>query len=208
MMTSCGSSGSSKTATPATTATAPPRPTPRPTQGDPAASRAARLAPALLSASDLPPDLVQRQNQPKFLTPADTPGLTSNASQMAALFTSPDGQEFFSQAAVVPDDPSALQSMLDAFTPDGYLAGLTAGAQDAQAAPKDFAGAPPGARSFTYSATIGATNQHIDGEALAFVRGPVFVVLIHGFYQSPRAIDIGKIAGAIDGRIASRPDLT
>jgi hypothetical protein len=49
-----------------------------------------------------------------------------------------------------------------------------------------------------------ATGDRIDGQALGFVRGSTYVLLVHGmFAPSARGVDVTKIAAAIDARLAS-----
>ena len=172
-----------------------------------AGSRAARLGASLFMAGDLPADMRPLTGVAKILKSTDVPGLTGAASAYTVSIVSADQNEFVSEAIVVPDSGDAA-ALLSAFTADRYKNDLTAGASDATAAPAELPGSPAGAKALSYAGTLtsGSQSHHIDGDAIAFVRGQAFVFLVHGRYApSSRVIDLGGVAARIDARLVSAP---
>jgi len=168
-----------------------------------AEARATAIGPALYAEGDLPADLQALPGRTTMLHQTDVPGLTGPASSYSVMVASQDQNEFVTVAAVLPTDGDAAP-LLDAVTADTYGKNLTGGAPDATAKVISIPGAPAGARALSYSATLpgsGATH-HVEGEALAFVHGKIFVLLVHGRYAaSPRTIDLGALAARIDARL-------
>ena len=214
LLAACGGSSSSRTSTPT------PAGTPAPAVATPtedagalatrvAGSAAAKLGPLLLNTADFPADMPLQRQQSKFVGVRDVPGLKSEASGFFATVATGSGDEFVNVIVLSSDEKSA-SGALDALTPANYLPGLTTGAHDAATTTLDVSAAPIGAKGFTYSGTIPgsvtgqSTGHNINGQTLAFVRGTTYVLLVHGMYAvSTRNIDIAKIAGAIDARLAS-----
>ena len=124
------------------------------------------------------------------------------------ILASADKNEFINQLVVVPDDGGAA-GLLDAFTSDNYLGGLAPGANDAKASLTALPGAPAGAKVLTFSGTENAdiNPQPINGEAVAFVHGPVFVIVIHGTYQPPKyPVDAAALATTVSARLDAIPE--
>lgn len=223
LLAACGGSTGGKTTTPIATAT-PPLAVATPTEDAAVAtptedaalatrvagSPAAKLGPTLLSTADYPPDLsVQRQGS-QIVAAGDVPGLTSEASGFSASVATASGDEFVDLIVLAVGDETGASTVLDALTPGNYLSGLTGGAPDAATSPLDVSSAPLGSKGFSYSGTVPAsvpgqaTGDRIDGQALGFVRGSTYVLLVHAmFAPSARGIDVTKIAAAIDARLAS-----
>ena len=62
------------------------------------------------------------------------------------------------------------------------------------------------ALSFSGTANAGANPQPINGEAVAFVHGPVFVIIIHGTYQPPKySLDAAMLASTVNARLGAIP---
>jgi hypothetical protein len=211
-LAACGGSSSGKPAT-ATATSAPAVATPTEDAGAlatrVAASPAANIGPLLLNTADYPADMPLQRQQAKFLTARDVPGLASEASGFFATVATDAGDEFVNLIVLSANDKS-VSGALNALTPANYLPGLTTGARDAATTALDVSGAPIGAKGFAYSGTVPGTvagqttGRNITGQTLAFVRGGTYVLLVHGMYApSTRAIDIVKIAAAIDARLAA-----
>jgi hypothetical protein len=213
LLAACGGSTVGKTTTPIATAT------PKPAVATPtedaalatrvAGSAAAKLGPLLLSTADYPPDLSVRRKQTNIVAAGDLPGLTSEASVFSATVATASADEFVNLTVLAVDSDTGASTALDALTPGNYLPGLTNGAPDATTNPLDVSSAPLGSKGFSYSGTVpGAvpgkpTGASIEGQALGFVRGSTYVLLVHGMYgPSARGIDVAKIAAAIDARLA------
>jgi hypothetical protein len=174
-----------------------------------AGSPAAKLGPTLLSPADFPPDLIVQGQQAQIVAAGYVPGLASEASAFFATVATDSGDEFVNLIAIAVDSNAGASAALDAFTSDNYLPGLTGGAADAATGLLDVSSAPPGSKGFGFSGTLpasvpGGTGQGIMGQALGFVRGSTFVLLVHGlFVPSARGIDVSTIAAAIDARLAA-----
>ena len=173
-------------------------------------STAAKLGPMLLSTADYPQDLRLQQQGAKILPARDVPGLTSEASGFFATVASAAGDEFVNLIVLAAEDKRGASAVLDALTPENYLAGLTQGARDAATSPFDLSSAPPGSKGFRYSGTVPASvpgqtiGRSISGQALGFVRGNAYVLLVHGVYvPSTRGIDVATIGSAIEARLAA-----
>ena len=215
VLTGCRGSKGANTATPAMEVTETPADVATAVDAGALATRAAgspaaKLGAALLMATDYPPDLGVKQQQTKIVAARDVPGLTSEASSFFATVATSSGDEFVNLIAIATDSEKSASGVFEAFTPGTYLPGLTTGARDAAATPLAVAGAPAGASAFSYSGTVPGsvpgqeTRSHIAGQALGFVHGRTFVLLIHGMYApSTREVDLAKIARAIDERLAS-----
>ena len=166
-----------------------------------------QLAPALLQPADVSPDWHVAQNQNKALDKRDVPGLHSGAEGAFTILASPDKNEFINELVVVPDDRDA-GGLLAAFTSDNYLGALAPGANDAKASFTTLPGTPPGTKVLTFSGTVNADSnpQSINGDAVAFVHGAVFVIVIHGTYQPPKyPIDPAALAKGVNTRLAGIP---
>jgi hypothetical protein len=212
LLAACGGSTGGKTATPA--ATAPQSALATPTEGAAAlatrvaGSRAAKLGPTLLNAADYPPDMPVQQQRAKFVTPRDLPGVASETSGFYATVATASGDEFVTLIVIPFDNDAGASTALGALTTDNYLPQLATGAPDAATSPLDVSGAPLGSKGFGYSGTFsapGQAGQSIAGQALGFVRGSTYVLLVHGMYApSARGVDIVKIAVAVDARLAAQ----
>jgi len=201
----CVACGSSSTTKPASTGSPSVAASPTTAPGVATAeARATAIGPALYAEGDLPTDLQALPGRTTMLHQTDVPGLTGPASSYSIMVAaSEDPDEFVTVAAVLPADGNA-GPLLDAMTADVYGDKLTGGASDGTATAITIPGAPAGARALSYSATLqGSDAPHqIEGEALGFVHGDVFVLLMHGRYAaSTRAIDLGALATRIDGRL-------
>ncbi len=202
---------SSKTSPEATTVTPPPTAL---TASAPAATAtltdyglAGQVNAALLQAADISSDWHVAQNQNKVLDQRDVPGLTSGGKGAFVIVASPDKNEFVNQLAVVPDDGN-VSGLLEAFDSENYLSGLTSGAADAQATVQALPDARAGAKALTFSGTqnAGTNPQFVNGEAVAFVHGKVFVIVIHGSFQSPKyPLSAAQLASRINARLNSVP---
>jgi hypothetical protein len=216
LLVACGGSTGGKTTTPIATAT-PTLAVATPTE-DAAAlatrvadSPAAKLGPMVLSTADFPPDLSVQRQGPQIVPAGNVPGLASEASGFFATVATASSDEFVHLIAIAVDSDTGASTALDALTPGNYLPGLTGRAPDAATSPLDVSSAPLGSKGFSYSGTVPAavlgqaTSKIIKGQALGFVRGSTYILLIHGiFAPSPRGIDVTKIAAAIDARLAVR----
>jgi hypothetical protein len=212
LLAACGGSTGGMTATPI--ATAPPTLTvATPTEDAALATRvadspAAKLGPTVLSIADFPPDLSVERQGAQIVAAGDVPGLASEASGFFAAVVTASGDEFVNLIAIAADSDTGASTTLDALTPGNYLAGLTPGAADAATSSLDVSSAPLGSKGFSYSGTLptsvpGQPGPSIQGQALGFVRGSTYVLLIHGMFgPSARGIDVTKIAAAIDARLA------
>jgi hypothetical protein len=208
LLAACGGSTGCKTTTPITPTKATEEAGALATRG--AGSRAAKLGPTLLNTADFPPDLTVRQQGAQIVAAGDLPGLASEASRFFATVSTAAGDEFVNLTVVAADSDTDASTALDALTPANYLLKLTAGATDATASPLHVSSAPLGSKGFNYAGTVPAsvtgqaTGQHIAGEALGFVRGSTYVLLVHGvFAPSTRGIDVVEIAGAINARLSA-----
>jgi hypothetical protein len=202
---------SSNTASPTADVAVSPSPVSTPTvDPDAIATRAAgspgaALAAVLFVDGDLPADMHALPSQSKILQPRDAPGLIATASGASVTIVSDDKNEFVTEIGIIPDTDSP-QALLDAFSLANYLTGFTGGASDAVGTALVLPAAPPGAKAFSYSGTVRSAGQThvVEGEAVAFAHGNVFVILAHGRYvSSTRAIDLGALAATIDGRLVS-----
>ena len=211
VLAACGGSTGGKTTTP--TAATPTLAVATPTEDAALATRvagspAAKLGPTVLSTADFPPDLSVQRQGPQIVAAGDVPGLASEASAFFAAVGTATGDEYVDLIAVAVDNATDASTVLDALTPGNYLSGFTGVAPDAASSPLDVSGAPVGSRGFSYSGTPAVqgqtTGQNIVGQALGFVRGSTYVLLVHGMFgPSARGIDLTKIAAAIDARLAS-----
>jgi hypothetical protein len=173
-------------------------------------SPAAKLGPTVLNTADFPPDLSVQRQAAQIIAAGDVPGLTSEASGFFADLATASGDEFVDVIAVAVGSDAGASTTLDALTPNNYLSGLTAGAPDAATSPLDVSSAPPGSKGFNYSGTAPAaapgepTGGSIAGQALGFVRGSTYVLVVHGmFAPSTRGIEVAKIAAAINTRLGA-----
>jgi hypothetical protein len=155
---------------------------------------------------------VVKREQAKFLPAADVPGLSSDVSGFFATSATSKGDEFVNLLAIAAVSEAEAAAALDAFAPEAYLSGLTGGAPDATSGPANSTGAPASAKAFSYKGTVtanegGALVTHpVDGEALAFVRGRTFIVVVGAAYDSiSRRADVRAIAAAIYRRLAAIP---
>lgn len=191
----------SPTSTPVSGALTPlPDETPEPTE--PATVDGVDLS-SLAAQADFPADMTIRQNQAKPLQPLDVPGLTVAASGQFVTVVSEDKNEYVTESVVVPTNGDA-EHLLDAFTLKNYLGGLTGRAADATGAALTMAKAPSGAKAFSFTGTVSGVPQQVAGEAVAFVNGRAFVVVVHGRYgASARTIDVASLATTIASRLDS-----
>jgi hypothetical protein len=208
LLAACGGSTGSKTTTPITTAAATEDAGALATRG--ADSSAAKLGPTLLNRADFPPDLTVQQQGAQIVAAGDLPGLASEASGFFATVATAAGDEFVRLTVVAADSDTDASAALEALTPANYLSKFTAGAPDAAASPLHVSTALLGSKGFNYTGTVPAavtgqaTGRRIVGEALGFVRGSTYVLLIHGvFAPSARGIDVSKIAAAIEARLSA-----
>jgi len=171
---------------------------------------AQRLKPALLQSADLPAGFVQRQDATKALTRVEVPGLTSAAAGAIATYSTPDGKEYVTGIAVLPDDLASLSGLLDGFGTKTYIDGLTGGAPDSASTPLDVSHAPAGARGLNYTGSVRTPdgNQTLSGQVVALVHGKVYLVLLHASYglPSPQPIDVTDLARTIDQRLSAMPE--
>lgn len=173
-----------------------------------AESVATRILPALLQLADVPPDFRQAQNSVRVLAATDAPGLSVPGTGIFVTLVSPDGEEFVNQLIVVPADGDA-GALLEAFTPEAYLPGLTAGDIAATAEEVKPRGAPADAKALSYRGTdnTGVEPKPVEGTVIAFVRGDTFAAIVHGrFAPSTRTIDIGALASTLASRLEALPD--
>jgi hypothetical protein len=169
----------------------------------------AAWASTLLDSADFPQGLKVRQEQAKVLVANDVPGLGGTAEAYFLTLASDDGNEFVNGIAVVPESATAATALLDQFTSANYAAGLTGGAADATVTLRSGPDEPAGSKRLDYSGTvpIAGQEQRVTGTAVAFVHGRTFVVIIHGTYgASDNAIDPGRVAAAVDTRLAGLPE--
>ncbi len=209
----CGSSKkSAPTSTLAASATPAASPSPNATElaTIAAGSPAAKLAPAMVNLADYPAGFDVKKQLSKLVAASDVPGLPSPGSAFFATSATPDGNEFVNLIAVVASSEADAAACLAAFVPDTYLPGLTNGAKNATSKPESAPGAPSGAKAFSYTGTVTATQngnltQHeVTGTALAWMRGKTFVVVVGASYGiAPPTVDVMRIAAAIDGRLAT-----
>lgn len=204
LLSACGgSSANEKTAaptapSPAGTATPDPR-----TQAS--LDLAAKVAPALLQATDVPADFQQRQNRTKQVSRTDVPGLATAGATVVTTYATADDKEFVTQIVVIPDD-GGTAALLDRFASPSYVTGLTGNAKDATSSPMPLAVGPAGAKAINYAGTVPTPdgNQLVQGQAVGFVHDKLYIVVLHASYGgAPHAIDVGAIAKALDDRLAS-----
>ncbi len=211
-LVACGSSStSSPTATlAAPTAAASPTPDATALATLAAGSAAAALAPVVVNLADYPAGFEVKKQTPRVVAAADVPGLPAPGSAYFATVATADGSEFVNIIAVVASTEADAAACLTAFVPDTYLPGLTSGAANATSQPENPAGAPAGAKAFSYTGAFSATQggaitQHeVAGLAMAWVRGKTFVVVVGASYgTAPRTADVAHVAAAVDGRLSA-----
>jgi hypothetical protein len=162
-----------------------------------------QLKPALLQASDVPAGLNPLNNHTAGLARLAIPGLTSGAGETFTSYGTSDGAEFLSELVIIPNDRTVLANLLGAFGNDEYKKAATGYAKDAQGSFVTFANAPSGSMALEYSGTSATRSQLLKGQAVSFVRGPAYVVLLHGWYGGPpHSIELGALANSIDQRLA------
>ena len=203
----CGGGGSKSVATPDPGSAATATPNNGAESTAIASSVAAHIETALPQAADVPAALSQAARGVQIVAPNDFPGQSVQASLATAQFGGENTSEFLKAALIVPDTGGPTP-LMDAFTPQTYLQGLTANPQGS-ADPVAVTGGPPGARSFRFTGDLSATGatEQLTGEVLAFVHGKVFVLLVHGNYTATAAgVDLVALASLIDTRLAALPD--
>lgn len=193
------------TATPSETG-----PTATPTQvvSDETLSLLRDLTPDLLQASDLPDRFEERRNDIVAVSRAEVPGLSAGAAAQFQAFATADASESVQASVVLPENASDVSALLEAFGSRSYISALTGDAPDAQTSEVTVPGAPEGTRAIDYSATVPGPDgaMHLEGRALAFTHGRLYIVLIHAAHGGTRGdIGLGQIASTIDQRLAANP---
>jgi hypothetical protein len=211
LLAACGGSTGGKTTTPSAPTLTVATPTEDAgalaTRG--ANSPAAKLGPTVLSTADFPPDLAVQRQGSRIVSAGEVPGLTSEASGFFATIATASGDEFVNLVAVAFDSDAGASAALDALTPGNFLPQLAAAAPDSTASPLDVSSAPLGSKGFSYAGTVAASapgqaGRSLVGQALGFVRGSTYVLLIHGtFAPSTRGLDVAKVATAINARLTA-----